>query len=79
MRTTLDIADDVLHAAKVLGRREKKSLGLVISDLARKALLLRDDNSSEAPEEFFGFKPLGSRGVVVTSELIEKLREDEFS
>ena len=37
MRTTLDIADDVLFAARDLARREKKSLGEVISDLARQA------------------------------------------
>ena len=37
MRTTLDIADDVLFAAKELARREKKPLGQVISELARKA------------------------------------------
>ena len=37
MRTTLDIADDVLFAAKELARREKKPLGQVISELARRA------------------------------------------
>jgi hypothetical protein len=37
MRTTLDISDDVLFAAKELARREKKTLGEVISDLARRA------------------------------------------
>ena len=38
MRTTLDIDDDVLRAAKDLARREKKTAGKIISDLARKAL-----------------------------------------
>ena len=37
MRTTLDIADDVLLAAKELARRQKKPLGEVISELARQA------------------------------------------
>jgi hypothetical protein len=37
MRTTLDIADDVLFAAKEVARREKKSLGQIISDLARRS------------------------------------------
>ena len=37
MRTTLDIADDVLFAAKEIAQREKKSIGQVMSDLARKA------------------------------------------
>jgi hypothetical protein len=35
MRTTLDIADDVLFAAKEIAQREKKPLGTIISDLAR--------------------------------------------
>ena len=38
MRTTLDIADDVLHAAKERAGREHKTTGEVISDLARSAL-----------------------------------------
>ena len=38
MRTTLSIEDDVLYAAKSLARREGRSLGEVISDLARRAL-----------------------------------------
>lgn len=37
MRTTLDIADDVLFAAKDVARIERKSLGQVISELARRA------------------------------------------
>ena len=36
MRTTLDIADDVLQAAKERARREKKTAGEVISELARR-------------------------------------------
>ena len=35
MRTTLDIADDVLFAAKDVARIERKPLGQVISELAR--------------------------------------------
>jgi hypothetical protein len=38
MRTTLDLDDDVLLAAKEHAQREKRSLGAVISDLAREAL-----------------------------------------
>ena len=38
MRSTLDIAEDVLQAAKERARREKKTTGEVISELARKAL-----------------------------------------
>ena len=38
MRTTLDIAPDVLAAARALADRDGRTLGEVVSDLARKAL-----------------------------------------
>ena len=38
MRTTLQLDDDVLAAARVLARQRRRSLGDVISDLARQAL-----------------------------------------
>jgi predicted nucleic acid-binding protein len=37
MRTTLDIDEDVLQAAKEIARREKKTAGQVVSMLARSA------------------------------------------
>jgi hypothetical protein len=39
MRTTLDIDDDVLAAARELAAGERRSLGAVISDLARRGLM----------------------------------------
>ena len=38
VRTTLDIDDDVLQAAKELGGLQKKTAGQILSELARKAL-----------------------------------------
>jgi len=38
MRTTLDIDDDVLNAAKELALAQRTTAGRVISDLVRKAL-----------------------------------------
>jgi len=38
MRTTLDIDDDVLAAAKELARRENSSAGRIVSRLLRDAL-----------------------------------------
>lgn len=38
MRTTLDIAPDVIAAARALAVRDGRTLGEVVSDLARKAL-----------------------------------------
>ncbi len=38
MRTTLDLDDDVVVAAKELASGERRSLGSVISELARRGL-----------------------------------------
>jgi hypothetical protein len=38
VRTTLDIADDVMTAARELARQEGRSIGAVVSDLARRGL-----------------------------------------
>ena len=39
MRTTLDIDDDVMAAARELARDEGTSIGAVVSDLARRGLM----------------------------------------
>jgi hypothetical protein len=81
VRTTLDIADDVLLAAKDVARREKKSAGQVVSDWARTALLARTANDAavarESPLARYGIEPLPARGGVVTEALINRLREQE--
>ncbi|RIL08270.1 MAG: CopG family transcriptional regulator [Proteobacteria bacterium] len=38
MKTTLDIDDQILAALKTVARRTKRTLGEVVSDLARRAL-----------------------------------------
>jgi hypothetical protein len=38
MRTTLDIADDVLAASKAIARERGTTAGAVVSELARKGL-----------------------------------------
>ena len=70
MRITLDIASDVLQAAKELARREKKTLGEVISELARRALTTARTTRAV-------LRPFPKRGGIVTNELIDKLREDD--
>jgi len=78
MRTTLDIADDVLQAAKEMARRERKTAGQIISDLARAALTARPDvDPKRSARSHFGFRPFPKRGGVVTNELINSLREDD--
>lgn len=77
MRTTLDIADDVLQAAKERARREGKTAGEVISALARSALLTASPQVAAEPEGRYGFRPFPQRGTVVTNEIIDRLRDDD--
>ncbi len=85
MRTTLDIADDVLFAAKEIAQREKKSIGQVVSDLARKAFAVGavpPEAATPVPQVSerlaqYGIKPLPARGVVISNELIDRLRDAE--
>ena len=74
MRTTLDIDDDVLAAAKELASGQKTTAGKVISDLARKALT---EPSSEKIKYRNGFPVYPNRGGIVTPELIDRLADEE--
>lgn len=83
MRITLDIADDVLLAAKEMAQREKKPTGQVMSELARMALAMGASQTPTVPAvpqgserlAAYGIQPLPSRGVVISHELIERLRD----
>ncbi|MFO1409023.1 MAG: hypothetical protein U1F06_01400 [Steroidobacteraceae bacterium] len=78
MRTTLDIADDVLAAARERARREHSSIGAIISALARQALNTAASTSAvREPKAVYGLRPIASRGGVVTNEAIERLRDDD--
>jgi len=79
MRTTLDIDNDVLQAAKERARREKKTTGEVISELARYALTSPPQEGPAVRQAvaLHGFHPFPRRGGVVTNALIDKLREDD--
>jgi hypothetical protein len=78
MRTTLDIADDVLQAAKERARRENKTAGEVISELARAALTAPPAvPQTRESRAHYGLRPFPRRGGIVTNELIDRLREDD--
>lgn len=79
MRKTLDIAIDVLRVAKVHARREKKTIGQVISELARRALTAPPVTpAARAPNALHGFRPFPQRGGIVTNEIIDKLRNGDI-
>lgn len=72
MRTTLDIDEDVLLAVKERARREKRSAGAVLSEVARQGLTAPATVESGR----FGFPALPPRGEAVTNALIDRLREE---
>ncbi len=76
MRTTIAIDDDVLAAARELARIERKSVGEVVSTLARRAL--RPDQTSRKTRNGVPLLPLHPNSPPVTSELVHQLREDWF-
>lgn len=84
MRTTLDIADDVLLAAKEVARRDKTSVGEALSSIARKSLLAapaghrRGLPSTDKRLARLGIHVLSHGGtVVVTNEMVNRIRDEE--
>ena len=77
MRTTLDIADDVLQAAKERAQREHKTAGQVVSELLRQALTAPQPSAVREPKGVHGFKPFARRGGIITNALIDQLRHDD--
>ncbi|HUY87071.1 MAG TPA: CopG family transcriptional regulator [Acidimicrobiales bacterium] len=79
MRTTISIDDDVLFAIKERARRENRSAGEVLTELAR--LALTNQNSFQGvdqPDSKYGFRPFQHRGEAVSNALIYRIRDDEF-
>ncbi|MEL6761680.1 MAG: hypothetical protein AAF735_04715 [Myxococcota bacterium] len=74
MRTTLDIADDVLLAAKEAAKRQKTTAGRIISDWARQSLTAKADEIDQEP--VCGFRPFNVGRQVVSNATVEELRQD---
>jgi hypothetical protein len=77
MRTTLSLDDDVLLAVQERARRERRTTGQVLSDLARQALTGQYRQPEDRGTEHHGFRPLPHRGAAVSNALIDRLREDQ--
>lgn len=75
MRTTLALDDDVLVAAKSLAERERKTLGEVISQLAR-AGLRREEAAVSATRNGLALLPRRAGAQPVTLELVNQLRDE---
>lgn len=79
VRTTLDIDEDVLLAAKEHAARERKSLGAVISALARESLRRPPQPAARRAAARRGgrFAVLPQRDEVITIEHVRGLQDAE--
>ncbi len=73
MRTTLALDDDVLIAAKAIARQTNKTIGEVISDLARRSLR---PTTTMAERNGIPLLPVRTTGIVVSAEIVNGLRDE---
>lgn len=79
MRTTLDIDDDVLVAAKELARHQNISAGKVVSRLLRRVLTGQSEVVAADKElrSVAGFRPFLAGKNIATNEVVNRLRKVE--
>jgi hypothetical protein len=83
MRTTLDIDDDLLSAAKELARRDGITAGQMVSRLLRRSLTSPQQpaattRAAGARARTAGFLPFPARpGVITTNQQVNDLRDSE--
>lgn len=75
VRTTLEIEDDVLAAARSLARAERRSLGAVLSRLARRGLHATVDTA--AGSGGFPVFDVAPGGRPITSETVRAAQDGE--
>ena len=74
MRTTLQLDDEVYRAARSLAASHNKSLGRIVSDLARKGLAAR---SRIRYEDGFPVFDVPSDSPPITPEMIREALDEE--
>jgi hypothetical protein len=74
MRTTLDLDEDVLQAAKEIAANRGTTAGRVLSELARKALEPRTVGPLRNGVPVLARRPFGSPKV--TMDLVNRLRDE---
>ena len=73
MRTTLAIDDDVLIAAKAIAQQQHRSIGEVLSDLARRTLHRSQPSTTRNGIRLL---PRSGENPVVTPETVNALRDE---
>jgi hypothetical protein len=69
MRTTLNLDEDVVEAARALADSERRSLGKVVSELARRGLAPREARFGD--EDGFPVFNVGDGAPAITGEMVE--------
>jgi hypothetical protein len=75
MRTTMNIDDDVLQAARELATKQKSTAGRIISALARRTLV--GAARPKRPRTKNAVPVLPRRGDVITLDHVRKLMDQE--
>jgi hypothetical protein len=73
MRTTIDIDEDVLLAARELSRQRRISIGKALSELARQGVSRTYGGRARNGVPLFSVSPSGS---IVTPELVKQLLDE---
>ena len=73
MRTTVEIDDDVIAAARALAATEKASMGKVLSQLARRGLAPRRPASRKG----FPVFPLSQKASPLTPAMVRRAAEED--
>lgn len=74
MRTTLNIEDDVLRAARALAKERRISLGKAVSDLMRRALAPDREAAYRGDVPVF---QVGERATPITPEMVRRALDEE--
>ncbi len=73
MRTTLDIDEDVLQAAREIARQKGITMGQALSELAREALTRHTETEKRNDVPLFPRQP---DAKIVTLEIVNELRDE---
>jgi hypothetical protein len=76
MRTTLEIDDDVLLAAKEMAQRQRDTAGKIISKLARAGLAKSAKAHHTRTRSGFPQFPTQESDAIVTMDFVNRLRDE---
>ena len=74
MRTTMDIDEDILQAAREIAKQQGISMGKALSNLARRTLTRQTSTEKRNGVPLF---PSQVDGEAVTLELVNRLRDEQ--